>query len=87
MSKISIFWYRRDLRLNDNTGLIAALQSEQKVIPVFIFNTKILDQLENKSDRRVDYIHQVLTEIHKELKNHKSGLTGNRAKLILQKNF
>jgi len=74
MSKINIFWFRRDLRLNDNTGLNAALQSEQKVIPVFIFDTEILDQLENKSDRRVDYIHQVLTEIHEELKNHNSGI-------------
>ncbi|KFF01049.1 deoxyribodipyrimidine photolyase [Chryseobacterium formosense] len=74
MSKINIFWFRRDLRLNDNTGLNEALQSEQKVIPVFIFDTEILDQLENKSDRRVDYIHQVLAEIHEELKNHNSGI-------------
>lgn len=74
MSKINIFWFRRDLRLNDNTGLNAALKSNQKVLPVFIFDTEILDQLENKFDRRLDYIHQALEGINEELKNHKSGV-------------
>lgn len=74
MSKINIFWFRRDLRLQDNTGLNAALQSDQKVLPIFIFDTEILDQLENKSDRRVDYIHQVLDGMNEDLKNHQSGI-------------
>lgn len=74
MSKINIFWFRRDLRLDDNSGLNASLKSGQKIIPIFIFDTEILDQLENKSDRRVDYIHQALAEIHEELKKHNSGI-------------
>lgn len=74
MSKINIFWFRRDLRLSDNTALNAALQSDQKVLPIFIFDTEILDQLENKSDRRLDYIHQALEKINIELKNHTSGI-------------
>ncbi|MCD1117123.1 cryptochrome/photolyase family protein [Chryseobacterium turcicum] len=74
MSKINIFWFRRDLRLQDNLGLNAALKSDQKVIPIFIFDTEILNQLDNKSDRRVDYIHQALEGIHEELKNYKSGI-------------
>lgn len=74
MNKINIFWFRRDLRLSDNTALNAALQSDQKVLPIFIFDTEILDQLENKSDRRVDYIHQVLEGINEELKNYQSGI-------------
>ncbi len=74
MSKINIFWFRRDLRLSDNTALNAALQSDQKVLPIFIFDTEILDQLENKSDRRLDYIHQALEKINNELKNHTSGI-------------
>lgn len=74
MDKVNIFWFRRDLRLEDNTGLHHALNSGIKVIPVFIFDTEILDQLQDKSDRRVDYIHQALQQIHKELKNHNSGL-------------
>ncbi|REC44258.1 cryptochrome/photolyase family protein [Chryseobacterium sp. 5_R23647] len=74
MNKINIFWFRRDLRLSDNTALNAALQSDEKVLPIFIFDTEILDQLENKSDRRLDYIHQALEKINNELKNHTSGI-------------
>ncbi|MCX8532412.1 cryptochrome/photolyase family protein [Chryseobacterium luquanense] len=74
MNKINIFWFRRDLRLQDNTGLNSALKSDKKVLPIFIFDSEILDQLENKSDRRVDYIHQVLDRINEELKNYQSGI-------------
>jgi len=71
MAKINpsvvIFWFRRDLRLEDNTGLFHALQSGFPVLPVFIFDTDILSQLDDKHDRRVDFIHQVLTRLQKEL--------------------
>jgi deoxyribodipyrimidine photo-lyase len=73
--KVNIFWFRRDIRLEDNTGLFHALEAGLKVVPVFIFDKEILDKLENKSDRRVDYFYQALEEIHAELKKHKSGLT------------
>jgi deoxyribodipyrimidine photo-lyase len=74
MNKINIFWFRRDLRLSDNTALNAALRSDLKVLPIFIFDTEILDQLENKYDRRVDHIHQALEGINEELKKHRSGI-------------
>lgn len=74
MNKVNVFWFRRDLRLEDNIGLHHALNSGLKVIPVFIFDTDILNQLHNKNDKRVDYIHQALQQIHKELKKHNSGL-------------
>lgn len=74
MDKVNIFWFRRDLRLEDNTGLHHALHSGLKVIPVFIFDTEILNSLQNKRDRRVDYIHQALQQIHKELEKHNSRL-------------
>lgn len=74
MSKINIFWFRRDLRLEDNAGLYHALNSGLKVIPVFILDTDILNHLEDKEDKRVDYIHQALDAINQELKNHNSGL-------------
>ena len=48
MDKISIFWFRRDLRLKDNHGLYRALESGKKVLPIFIFDEDILDLLENK---------------------------------------
>lgn len=74
MSKINVFWFRRDLRLEDNTSLFIALKSDLKVLPIFIFDKEILDQLSDKSDRRVDYIHQALTEINNELKDYKTTL-------------
>lgn len=55
---LSIFWFRRDLRLEDNAALHAALKSEFPVLPIFIFDRNILDQLENKKDARVLFIHQ-----------------------------
>ncbi|MEO6167480.1 MAG: deoxyribodipyrimidine photo-lyase [Chitinophagales bacterium] len=64
---IAVFWFRRDLRLEDNAGLYHALKSEKKVLPVFIFDTEILDQLEDKADRRVHFIHQSLLRIQSQL--------------------
>ncbi len=73
-NKISIFWFRRDLRIEDNVGLFHALESGYSVLPLFIFDTDILDKLDNKHDRRVDYIHQALTAIDAQLKAHNSAL-------------
>ena len=72
--KIAIFWFRRDLRLNDNAGLYHALRSGCPVLPVFIFDTVILDQLENKADRRVEFIHMALSGMQEELKQTGSSL-------------
>ena len=75
MSKeISIFWFRRDLRLDDNAALYHALHSGKPVLPVFIFDEKILSKLENKHDKRVDFIHRTLTELKSELKKLGSDL-------------
>ncbi len=73
-NKINIFWFRRDIRLEDNCGLYQALNGDFKVLPIFIFDKEILGKLENKSDKRVDYFHQALKEIHQELKKHTSGI-------------
>lgn len=69
--KLSVFWFRRDLRLADNHGLYQALMSGNNVLPIFIFDTEILSQLENKEDRRVDFIFQALNDMNDELE--KSG--------------
>ena len=45
MDKISIFWFRRDLRLHDNKALFHALQSEEKILPIFIFDIDILEKI------------------------------------------
>ena len=73
-NKISIFWFRRDLRLEDNVGLYHALESGFPVLPIFIFDTDILEKLENKNDQRVDYIHQALSYINEQLKAYDSAL-------------
>jgi len=62
MNEVNIFWFRRDLRLNDNTALYHALISEKNVLPIFIFDTTILKDLP-KDDARVSFIHQLLDDI------------------------
>ncbi|RZJ39191.1 MAG: deoxyribodipyrimidine photo-lyase [Chryseobacterium sp.] len=79
-SKVSIFWFRRDLRLEDNVGLHHALESGFPVVPIFIFDADILDKLEDKKDKRVDYIHQALEQINSELKEHQSALISYHGK-------
>lgn len=66
--EIAIFWFRRDLRLEDNKGLFYALQSGYKVLPLFIFDEDILSKLENRKDRRVDFIHQAIENLNASLK-------------------
>ncbi len=66
-TKLNLFWFRRDLRLIDNRGLYEALQSELPVLPIFIFDTNILDKLENKEDKRVDFIFQALEKLNEYL--------------------
>ena len=67
MEEVNIFWFRRDLRLYDNSGLSAATHSKNKVIPIFIFDTSITDKLPN-NDRRINFIFDNLLEIDLKLK-------------------
>ena len=53
--KVNIFWFRRDLRLEDNTALTQALKCKN-VLPIFIFDSSILNKLE-KDDSRISFIH------------------------------
>ena len=74
MQTVSLFWFRRDLRVEDNRGLFEALQKGIPVQPVFIFDTNILNDLEEKVDRRVEFIHQVLFQLHTQLQQIGAGL-------------
>lgn len=71
---INIFWFRRDLRVEDNAGLYHALKSGLPVLPIFIFDTGILEKLENKADARVAFIHSALQKLQTSLVNLGSGL-------------
>lgn len=73
-NKLCVFWFRRDLRMDDNMGLNKALSSGLPVLPIFIFDTSILKQLKEKKDRRIDYIHQALTQINTTLNKYHSRL-------------
>ncbi len=71
---VNIIWFRRDLRLTDNAALYHALKSSFPVVPVFIFDTNILDRLEDKADRRVAFIHNTISEMQHELTALQSSL-------------
>ena len=64
--EISIFWHRRDLRNFDNAGLYHALKESSNVLPVFIFDTEILNDLDDKADARVNFIYNELLALKKE---------------------
>lgn len=81
VNKIVVFWFRRDLRLEDNVGLYNALKSKSKVLPVFIFDEEILESLP-KDDARVSFIYQTLSALDETLKTEGSSLLVKRGNPI-----
>lgn len=77
MKKVSIFWFRRDLRIEDNHGLFQALSASEPVLPLFIFDTNILDRLPSKKDGRVEFIHQAITLLNEAIGGHLCVKHGN----------
>ncbi|MEQ9404910.1 MAG: deoxyribodipyrimidine photo-lyase [Cyclobacteriaceae bacterium] len=72
--KVSIHWFRRDLRIEDNAALYHALKGPDPVQCVFIFDTEILTKLQEKKDARVEFIHQEISRLNSELKQRGSSL-------------
>lgn len=70
MENYTVFWFRRDLRIEDNAGLYAALTSGQKVLPLFIFDTEIIKKLPSK-DARIEMIHAALGKISCAMKRNR----------------
>ncbi|MCO4806497.1 MAG: deoxyribodipyrimidine photo-lyase [Flavobacteriales bacterium] len=64
---VSLFWFRRDLRLEDNHGLYQALKDGNNVQPIFIFDTNILDKLDDTCDRRISFIYHQIQALKSEL--------------------
>lgn len=73
-NNISVFWFRRDLRLFDNHGLFNALKNGNNVLPIFIFDKNILKNLDDKKDKRVSFIYQNLIYLESELNKYSSSL-------------
>lgn len=90
--KVTIFWFRRDLRLDDNVGFLAALKEDAPVLPIFIFDKQILDKLP-EDDARVSFIFETLQEMRRTLQEeHSSSLSmfyGNPSEIFknLVKNY
>ena len=63
MVKVNVFWFRRDLRLDDNNGLSHATKSKYPVLPIFIFDTDITNSLP-ANDKRVNFIYDQLQKIN-----------------------
>jgi len=74
MESISLVWLRRDLRLEDHAALYHALQESRGVIPLFIFDTEILDDLEGSGDARVSFIYRTILELKGRLEQEGSSL-------------
>lgn len=70
---MTIFWFRRDLRLEDNVALYKATSAKEAVIPLFIFDIDIIESLP-KDDARITFIYNTLKEIDAELKKLNSSL-------------
>lgn len=74
METVNIFWFRRDLRLDDNHGLFEALKSGLPVVPVFIFDPAILRQFPNSRDARLTFIHRALVDLNRAFGRYHSSL-------------
>ena len=74
MPSVNIFWFRRDLRLDDNAGLYHALKSGKPVLALFIFDNTILSKLNDRADKRVLFIYETILSIQKQLESYNSAL-------------
>ena len=86
MEKHTLFWFRRDLRIEDNHGLYMALSGKNKVIPIFIFDSNILEKLP-KQDARVEFILSALGAIDIAMKRNRCnvGIYHGTPKAVLEK--
>ena len=85
--KKSLVWFRRDLRDYDHAALYEALKSTEEVFCLFVFDTEILDQLQDKADRRVEFIWESIQELKAALQRHGGDLivlNGLARELVVQ---
>ena len=74
MTTVTLFWFRRDLRLEDNHGLFHALKGESAVLPIFIFDSDILQNIDNKLDTRVTFIYNEVAALKSALEKQGSSM-------------
>ena len=83
MTKVNVFWFRRDIRISDNTALRAALKGDLPVLILFIFDESILDEL-LMDDPRVNFIYEELHKINESLKSLDSSILVKKGEPILE---
>ena len=72
--KVVLFWFRRDLRLEDNRGLFYALKEHRNVLPLFVYDTHILRRLPSKKDARLVFISEQIKILKQKLESMGSTL-------------
>lgn len=85
MSKVSIVWMRRNLRIDDNKVIHEALRNSETILPIFIFDTTILEKFPKKEDRRLSFIANILYDLNTELQMFDGELNvfhGNPIKIV-----
>ncbi len=85
--KLSLFIFRRDLRLQDNTALIEALKHSEKVVPCFIFDYQQMQKNEYFSEKAFYFMLQSLQDLYEELSSQEAKLyifKGDPANIVKQ---
>ena len=73
MKLITIFWFRRDLRIEDNCGLFHALRENKNVLPIFIYDVNILKNFSD-DDPRIEFIYNSIKLLDNTFKKNQSSI-------------
>jgi deoxyribodipyrimidine photo-lyase len=77
----SIMWFRRDLRIGDNPALLAAIESSDEIVPVFILDPKLINQ---SGSKRLAYLGQSLRSLDESLNNSLHVMVGDQAEVLTE---
>ena len=78
--KVAIVWFRRDLRINDHPALLAAIESSEKVLPLFILDKA---QIQEAGAKLLAYMGQSLKKLDESLGNNLHIIEGDQSKFLL----
>lgn len=66
--ELTLFLFHRDLRIQDNTAMIQAMKQSKKILPLFIFDTKQIEQNTYKSENALQFMCESLQDLDIALK-------------------
>ena len=79
MPKTSIIWFRRDLRINDHPALLAAIESSEQVIPIFVLDKA---QIQEAGAKLLAYMGQSLRKLDESLGNNLHIIEGDQVEVL-----